>query len=175
MKIALKIIIGIVAFLIIVVGIGFILPAKYEVVRTINTTASPDKIYAQIGDLKNWKDWGPWYENDKTIKSTFSENTSSVGSFSQWTSEQDGPGKMTFNTVKNNEYLEYDLEFIDMQMKSKGSFTLEKDAAGTKITWKMWGDYGMNPISRYFGLFMDGMLGKDFEKGLANLKKNGEK
>jgi effector-binding domain-containing protein len=28
----------------------------------------------------------------------------------------------------------------------------------------------MNPISRYFGLGFDGMIGRDFEKGLANLK-----
>ena len=30
------------------------------------------------------------------------------------------------------------------------------------------------PISRYMGLMMDGMLGKDFEQGLASLKELSE-
>ena len=34
---------------------------------------------------------------------------------------------------------------------------------------------GMNPIGRYFGFFcMDGLIGKDFAEGLANLKKKVE-
>ena len=33
----------------------------------------------------------------------------------------------------------------------------------------------MNPLLRIIGKFMDGMVGKDFEKGLARLKSNLEK
>ena len=39
----------------------------------------------------------------------------------------------------------------------------------TEVTWSMEADLGFNPISRYFGLFFDSMIGPDFEKGLNNL------
>jgi hypothetical protein len=32
-------------------------------------------------------------------------------------------------------------------------------------------DMGANPAARYIGLMMDNMVGSDFEKGLASLKK----
>ena len=32
----------------------------------------------------------------------------------------------------------------------------------------------MQPISTYMGFFMDAMVGKDYEKGLANLKRAAE-
>jgi len=31
-------------------------------------------------------------------------------------------------------------------------------------------DLGAGPIRRYFGLFMDGMIGPDYERGLGRLK-----
>jgi len=33
----------------------------------------------------------------------------------------------------------------------------------------------MNPLNRWFGVFLEGMIGPDFEKGLANMKKLVEK
>jgi hypothetical protein len=37
------------------------------------------------------------------------------------------------------------------------------------------GDLGNNPLSRWFGLFLDRMIGPDFEAGLVNLKRVSEK
>jgi hypothetical protein len=54
---------------------------------------------------------------------------------------------------------------------STPSFKLvPKDSLNTQVTWVMDSDNGWNPISRWFGVFMDKMLGPDFEKGLAGLK-----
>jgi len=43
-----------------------------------------------------------------------------------------------------------------------------------KATWGFHNDIGFNPIGRFFGLMMDGMLGPDYEDGLARLKKVAE-
>ncbi len=69
----------------------------------------------------------------------------------------------------------YQLEFPDMGMSSTGSVELAADAGGTKVFWVDAGDLGMNPMNRWFGLFLDGMIGPDFEKGLSNIKKIVEK
>jgi hypothetical protein len=50
------------------------------------------------------------------------------------------------------------------------SLVLEPAGAGSKVTWGFDSDLGFNPIARYFGMMMDGMIGPDYEKGLARLK-----
>ena len=48
------------------------------------------------------------------------------------------------------------------------------DKVKNLITWVMNGNAGMNPVFRWFGLFMDKMVGPDFDAGLKNLKKLAE-
>jgi len=38
----------------------------------------------------------------------------------------------------------------------------------------MEGDLGHSPVNRWFGLFMDKLVGPDFDAGLANLKRLSE-
>jgi hypothetical protein len=54
------------------------------------------------------------------------------------------------------------------------AFYLEPTAEGTKVRWTGHFSMGNNPMSRWFGLFLDGMIGKDYEKGLADLAKVSE-
>jgi hypothetical protein len=52
---------------------------------------------------------------------------------------------------------------------------LAPGADGTTVTWAM---FGPTPyVSKFMGIFvsMDSMIGKDFERGLANLKAYAEK
>ena len=54
---------------------------------------------------------------------------------------------------------------------SEGAIRIEAAGAGSsKVTWSNGGDLGMNPVGRYFGLFMDRMMGPDFQSGLEKLK-----
>ncbi|MEL7414963.1 MAG: SRPBCC family protein, partial [Pseudomonadota bacterium] len=49
------------------------------------------------------------------------------------------------------------------------TFTLIPVEGGTKVVWTTTSDFGMNPIGRVIGLFMDGFLGETYEQGLANI------
>ena len=40
----------------------------------------------------------------------------------------------------------------------------------TTVIWELSGEINGFPAKRYFGLFMDGMVGGDFEEGLTKLK-----
>ena len=51
-----------------------------------------------------------------------------------------------------------------------GYFRLVETNRGVKVTNGFYGDNGVNLVGRYFGLFMDQMVGPQFEKGLENLK-----
>ncbi|MFX7894998.1 SRPBCC family protein, partial [Acinetobacter baumannii] len=71
--------------------------------------------------------------------------------------------------------LTYELYFPDFGSTSTGEFRLTPRDGGTKVSWSMDGDMGRNPLNRWMGLFMDRMVGPDFDAGLANLKALAEK
>jgi hypothetical protein len=68
----------------------------------------------------------------------------------------------------------YDLSLQGDAFKAQGSFTLEPDRGGTKVTWADSGQVGRNPFARYFVLLLDPMLGPDLQRGLDTLKETVE-
>lgn len=125
---------------------------------------------AQIADLSAWKNWGAWQERDPQMKITYSTPSSGVGAWSAWESKSEGNGRMTI-TSQTPTKVTYLLEFSDMDMKSNGSLEFKPEAGGTRVVWIDAGELGMNPVSRWFGLFLDKMIGPDFERGLSNINK----
>jgi len=171
MKIVLKLLGGLAVLVLVLVVVAFFLPRNYRIERTIVIKAKPEVVFAQFGDLKAWKNWGAWQERDPGMKTTFSEKTTGVGAWSAWESKSEGNGKMTITAIEPAKSATYLLEFPDMSMQSNGSMTLQPAEGGVKVVWVDAGDLGMNPMSRWFGLFLDGIIGPDFEKGLAKMKK----
>ena len=61
------------------------------------------------------------------------------------------------------------------------SFNLIGDREKTKVIWSLDTNMRegvslyMKPFSAYLGLFMDSMIGKDYEQGLKNLQKLAQK
>jgi hypothetical protein len=149
---------------------SFLLPRQYRVERSIVINAPREKVYPHLADLKAWKNWTVWNQRDPGMKIKYSEQSAVVGAWSEWESEKEGSGKATLTQLEQNR-LVYALEFPEFEMKSSGSFVLQPEGQQVRVIWADEGDLGNNPMSRRFGLFLDGMLGKDFEAGLANLKK----
>ncbi len=174
MKILLKLLGGLAVLILLLVVVAFFLPRTYRTERSVVINAKPETIYAQFGDLKAWKNWSAWHERDPAMKLSFSEKTTGVGAWSAWESKSEGNGKMTFTAVEPAKKVVYTLEFPDMNMVSNGTMELQPGSGGVRTVWVTDGDLGMNPMSRWFGLFLDGMIGPDFEKGLAKLKRLAE-
>jgi hypothetical protein len=176
MKTFLKILGGLAVFVLLLVLVAFFLPRQYRIERTAVIKARPEVVHAQIADLRAWKSWGAWQERDPGMQITYSEKSIGVGAWSAWISKQEGSGKMTI-TSQTPTKVTYDLDFPDAGFKSVGSLELAADPAGasTKVTWVDSGDLGMNPMNRWFGLFLDKMMGPDFERGLSNIAKIVEK
>ena len=53
-----------------------------------------------------------------------------------------------------------------------GELTFAAEGNGTKVVWTMNSNAGMNPILRWFGLFMDQDGQPDFEAGLKKSQRN---
>ncbi len=174
MKLLLRILGGLAALVVALLLAAFFFPREYRIERTITINAKVETVFPLFADLKRWKDWGAWQERDPGMKTSYSEKSAEVGAWSTWESKSEGNGRMTITTLEPLKRVVYKLEFPDMDMGSIGSMTVEAAGGGVKVSWVDAGDLGMNPVHRWFGLFLDKLIGKDFDRGLQNLKRLAE-
>ena len=161
--------------LLIVVLVGVVLPSRYEVRRSVHIGAPPDKVYDLVVDTRRWKDWTVWNRRDPAMRVSYSGPPFGMGAKWSWESKTEGRGSMEFTHVEPNRRVDYKLAFPEFNMTSTGSLVLTPADGGTDVAWIHGGDTGTNPLKHYFAVFMDRMVGRDFEQGLANLKAVAEK
>lgn len=175
MKTVMRVVGVLVGLVIVLAVVGFILPGHYRVERSTVIAAKPAAIFPLVGDLKAWPQWGVWFRRDPAMQIDYSPSTTGVGAWSAWKSKSQGNGKMTVSSVQAPALFDYRIEFPDVGMAANGTMVLVPAADGaTEVRMGMEGDLGHNPVNRWFGLFMEKMIGPDFEAGLANLKKVSE-
>lgn len=171
-----KILLGVAVLLAVLVAVIVTRPDTFQVERTQTVAAPAAVAYAQVADFRNWKAWSPWEKLDPAMKTSFSGTLGEVGSTYEWSGNSDvGIGKMTVTETKPGESVRIKLEFIEPYASTSDSvFTFAPQGAGTQVKWVMKGDH--NFMSKAMGLFMDmdAMIGKDFEKGLAQLSTHAE-
>jgi uncharacterized protein YndB with AHSA1/START domain len=172
LKWTLIVLIGLVALLF---AGGYALSPKFTAVRSTGIAAPAEKVYALLVDPREWKRWTVWNQRDPAMQITYSGPPSGVGAGWAWKSQSEGDGKMSFTAAEPNRRLAYELFFPDFGTTSTGALELATEGTGTKVTWRMNGDMGSNPLFRWMALFGDRMVGPDFEAGLANLKALAEK
>lgn len=173
MKILKWIIIVVVALVAFVLIVPIFLPSHYSVERTTVINVDQDAAFSYVVDLRNWEEWIPWMQMDPTAKVMITGTPNDVGGLLRWEGEEIGRGEYKLSKIEEPAHFEAELTFLDPQeMKSLDSWNFEDIGNGqTKVTWELSGDLDY-PIDRFLGLFMDSMLGEDFENGLNNLKSN---
>ena len=171
-----RILFGLIAVVAILVGGAYLLPETVTVSRSIETTAPPAKVYAIVSSFKRGSEWSPWAAKDPKMQQTFSGPEQGVGAKFAWKSDNPevGSGNQEIVVAEPDKRVESNLE-MDGMGRMKSAFVLEPSGTGTKITWNFVSPPAGDPVSRWFGLFLDGMVGPDFEKGLVNLKALAEK
>jgi len=163
------ILLGIVALLAV---IGYFMPAQVHVERSVKMHQHVPVVFNYVNDLHNWNSWSPWYEKDPKAKIEYSGPQSGTGSTMHWESDVREVGKGRMQIVQSNpdSVVGLDLYFMSEETPTRADFRMNEAGDSTIVTWSLAFDAGMNPFKRLMGKFMDGMVGPDFEKGLAKLK-----
>lgn len=170
--------IGLVLLGIIVLFVAVIVtrPAEYRVERSASMSAPPAVVFDFVNDFHKWETWSPWEKLDASMKKTFDGPPAGVGAVYAWTgNDKVGEGRMTITESRPSESVVIKLEFIKpFAATCITTFNFSPQSAGTKVTWTMEGTN--NFVAKAFSLFMnmDNMVGKDFEKGLAQLRTQAE-
>ncbi len=164
-----KILIGVLVLLLAVVGAAYLLPSKFDVARSIDIRDDAEDIFVYVNTLEKWPEWTPWtVAKYPQMKQSFEGPKSGTGAKMVWLDPDNRNGSMIITSSEAKKGITYDLDFEGFTT-SKGRITLEQKGAAVTVTMGLTGDLGNNPIARYMGLMMDGMMGAEFQEGLAKL------
>ena len=155
-----------------VLGLAATKPDAFRVQRTGTFNAPPDKIFPHLNDFHKWAAWSPWEKLDPEMKKTHSGPDRGKGTVYEWEgNKQVGKGRMEILEESPPSKMLIKLDFFKpFEAHNTTTFTLDRQGDSTTVKWAM---DGKQPFMfKLMGLFcnMDKMIGKDFEKGLANLK-----
>ncbi len=152
-------------------------PDTFRVERSASVKAPPDKVFAVLSDFKQWGAWSPWEKKDPAMKRTFGATTSGKGAHYAWEGNKEvGKGSMEIVDATPPTRLTLKLDFLDpFEAHNNVEFALTPAGDSTTVKWAIYGP--MPYMSKVISVFcsMDSMIGKDFEEGLANLKRVVEK
>jgi len=158
----------IVVFLIVVA----LQPVEYRVMRSASVSAPPAAVFPQVNDFHNWEALSPWAKLDPAMKQTYDGTPAGTGASYSWAGNSKvGEGRMTITDSRPNDLVRIKLDFIKpFASTADTEFTFKPEGDQSRVTWTMSGR--KNFMTKMFGLFvsMDKMIGKDFEKGLAQMK-----
>lgn len=171
-----KILIGLAVAVIALVGIISIQPDTLVVQRSATIQAPADIVFAKVNDFHQWGTWSPWEKLDPNMKRTFTGANAGLDAMYEWVgNDQVGKGRMTIQESKPNELVRIRLEFLEpWPQTSTTLFTFAPAGEGITATWKMEGKHNFISKAMCLVMDMDKMIGKDFEEGLANMKKGAE-
>jgi uncharacterized protein YndB with AHSA1/START domain len=152
-------------------------PNTLRVQRAIDIKAPAEKIFPLISDFHQWRSWSPYETKDPAMKRTYSGTDSGKGAAYAWDGNKNvGSGRMEILETSAPQKIVIKLDFFTpFEGHNTAEFTMLPQGNGTHVTWVIYGP--ANFMSRLIQVFMnlDNMIGKDFEAGLANLKKLTEK
>ena len=151
-------------------------PDSFRVQRVVLINAPPDKVFPLVNDIKAWTVWSPYEKKDPAMKRTYGAVTAGKGATYAWDGDKNvGQGSMEMIESGPRKVV-LKLDFVKpFEAHNMGEFLLEPKGDSTSVTWAT---YGPSPyMSKVIGTFMniDDLIGRDFEKGLADLKAAAEK
>jgi hypothetical protein len=172
-----KIALGVIAIVVIILGLAAMKPDTFSVKRVVSIKAPPEKIAAMITDFHQWGSWSPWEHLDPNMKRTYSGAPTGKGAIYEWEGNKDvGKGRMEIIDANAPTKTVIKLDFLQpFESHNTTEFSLTPQGDMTNVSWDMTGP--MPFISKIMSVFisMDSMIGKDFDKGLANMKATAEK
>lgn len=160
---------------IVLVGVGYMLPREAHVERSIVIDRPAAAIFPLINSLKRFNEWSPWVQYDPNMKTTFTGPETGPGAAMHWAGNSKvGSGDEMITESIPDKRVNVDINFGEMG-SSKASWQLNSDGSSTTVLWTLDANLGNSPIGRYMGLLMEKMVAPDYERGLLQLKALAEK
>ena len=151
-------------------------PGTFSVQRQAVVKAPPERIFPLISNFHQWTGWSPWENRDPALKRSYDGAESGKGAIYAWKGNKNvGSGRMEILEASSPSKIVIKLDFLKpFEAHNTAEFAMRRqDGAGptTNVSWVMHGPAPFMHRVMQVVMNMDRMIGKDFEAGLANLKK----
>jgi hypothetical protein len=149
----------------------------FTVRRATAVKAPPETIFSLINDFHQWGTWSPYETKDPAMKRSYSGTASGKGAVYAWQGNKNvGSGRMEIldSSVPSKIVIKLDF-FAPFEGHNTAEFTMLPQGDVTNVTWLMHGPVLFMAKIMHVLMNIDRMVGKDFEVGLANLKRLTEK
>ena len=169
--------IGLVVATALFIGVGFVLPNRWEVKRKVTIQAPTAIVHKRIATLRGWPEWAAWTEKtDPAATWEWGGVDGQLGSFMAWKGPKMGTGRLTL-TESLPERVVFDGAIESDVVNARSTFTLTavKDGSVDAVEVE-WRDEGTTPpiVGGYMKSLIEDTLGKHFEAGLVGLKRVAE-
>ncbi len=163
-----KILFVLAGLIVVLLLIGFALPARLEVSKSVSINASASAVFEEINDLRRWETWQYWNTLDPEMKITYSENTVGKGASYSWDGPKLGTGNLALDESIPDKSISIKMDFGGNP--ASGVYALEPEGESTKLTFNFANDQGMNPIGRWINLVMKSEIEKSFDYAGEKIK-----
>jgi hypothetical protein len=149
--------------------ISWLMPSKIMLVRTVMVAADRQDIQFQFADLRNWRNWNPYFRDMPAESMVLADSNRLV-----WL-ENDDSMKMTLDGISDNQAL--------IKLEREGAYPMNNsmsileidDSPGWQVEWRVTASLPWYPWERFAAIFFDKTAGPSFEEALASLKAYCEK
>jgi hypothetical protein len=149
--------------------ISLLIPSRIVTARAVTVQADSIKLFNEISDLKNWKNWHPVFKADSTSLK-FSAVTDQVNSTAEW-------------TLKGKKYkviiIEKKYPLVKINLQAEGENDVEnmltlmpvQEQGNMQVQWQSIVHLKWYPWEKFSGIFIEKMAGQGYEDALQSLKK----
>ena len=151
--------------------------STFTVTRSLVMAAPADTVFGLVNDFREWRHWSPWEGLDPHLQRDYAGPSSGAGAAYSWAGNRKaGAGRMEITATVPGGRVEIDLHFLrPFRADNRVVFDIETfEPDLVRMTWTMTGR--QNGLMAVLGkvMPMDRIAGRDFEKGLAQLKLRAE-
>lgn len=147
-------------------------PEDFTITRSAVMAAPASRVFAQVNDFHRWEAWSPWARRDPAAKTRYEGEPAGTGATFHWDGPKTGAGSMTITDSQPPQLIRIRLDFLrPMACTNMAEFTFREDGMETHVTWSMSGKNTLLSRMMCLCINMDKMVGKDFEQGLAEIRK----
>ena len=128
----------------------------------------PTVIFPYLNDLRNWPLWTVWSHRGR-MHYSYSDSSIGTGAVQRWRGGRFS-GELRIVRSEPDSRIDYELRITRGAYELFGRIELEADGACTRVTWKAVWERPANPYHRYFDLFLQLKLRRDFTRSLEQLR-----
>lgn len=164
-----KVFYGTSGLVVLLILIGLALPRYARVNVEAQIDAHPATVYALINDFRRARLWSPWFDTDPNARIVYSGPARGPGARMTWDGAIIGTGTRVITESLPFEHVAGTINPGESG-EAKFWFDLSGNDGRTTLTWRFETDYGFNIVGRYFARVFVGVVRRDHEAALANLK-----